>query len=176
MGEMWRDVVGYEGNYQISSHGQVRRTGAAMGATVGRILCPVPSNGGYRTVQLCLSGERRRYFVHRLVLDAFVSPEPDMQCNHKNGIKDDNRLENLEWTTASENTQHCYDVLGRSRAGRANPGELNGRSILTVEKVRAIRALYASGQYSHQELGDLFAVSDVTIGLIIRRERWGSVL
>ena len=167
----WRDVVGYEGIYQVSDQGRVKRIAAASGTFVGKILRLTKAHG-YCHVGLCLNRKRTTHKAHRLVLDAFVGPEPDLECNHKNGIRDDNRLENLEWVTPSENMRHSLDVLGNENAR----GERQGMSKLTAEQVRTIRVLYASGQYTYQELGKFFAVGKSTIWLVVRRVTWQHVI
>ncbi len=65
----------------------------------------------YLRVNLCTNGIMNTYLSHRLVAEKFIpNPENKPQINHKNWIHDDNRVENLEWVTASENTQHAYDT------------------------------------------------------------------
>lgn len=109
MVEQWRDVVGYEGLYKVSDLGKVRSVRRR------RLLRPGIKSTGYAQVTLSRDGVNRYYSVHRIVAAAFL-PNPNAlpQVNHKNGKKQDNRLANLEWCSASENQQHKYKVLGKS--------------------------------------------------------------
>ncbi len=103
--ELWRDVVGYEGYYMVSDCGRV------MNVKSGRILKLFT---GRRYVQLNLykNGLPTCCWVHRLVLCAFKGlPKDDQECNHKDGVKHNNRLRNLEWMTRKENVQHRVQVL-----------------------------------------------------------------
>ena len=104
--EIWhRCEVPYT-RYEVSNLGRVRN------AHTGKILRSQKQKIGYFTVCLCYKGERNFLLVHRLVATAFVPGwRKGLQVNHKNGIKADNRAENLEWVTASENTRHGRDVL-----------------------------------------------------------------
>ena len=118
-GMEWRPVPGYEGHYEVSSHGDVRsveRIAARSGAQGDVTKRGQPRKAhvtakGYLRMQLVRNGERRNYLVHRLVAEAFIrEPEDGEQINHRNGNKRDNRVPNLEWATASENLQHAYDA------------------------------------------------------------------
>ena len=111
----WKTIEGYP-SYEVSDKGQVRslyRNHSTNGSIINivRILKPVVGKGGYLQVGLSNEGERRYYKIHRLVLEAFVVSCPERkECNHKNGIKSDNRPENLEWATKSENQLHAYQT------------------------------------------------------------------
>jgi hypothetical protein len=110
--EIWKDVPGYEGQYQVSDQGRVRSLdrvvmceGAVKGSyesrKKGRLLRPGPSNFGHLSVVL---GRRNTRMVHDLVLRTFVGPPPDKhECCHNNGNPADNRLENLRWDTRGAN-------------------------------------------------------------------------
>lgn len=111
--ERWLPVPGYEGIYEVSDQGRVRSLDkyvnhcfADRRLVKGRVLKPVLENGtGYfRAALYKAEREPRRYRVHTLVLTTFVGPRPDgMVCCHGNGIRTDNRLENLSWDTISAN-------------------------------------------------------------------------
>ena len=109
--EVWRDIKGYKGLYQVSSNGRVKsleRVDSLGRRVKEKILSPGKSGKGYLFVYLCKEGKPKKYQVHRLVLSAF-SPVADMdklQVNHINEKKDDNRLENLEWITHKDNQNH----------------------------------------------------------------------
>lgn len=117
MKEEWKDIIDFEGQYQISNIGRVKslertkvKSNKAVVFIPERILKPIVNWRGYERIGL----GGKIHSVHRLVAQAFI-PNPDRktQVNHKNGIKTDNRVENLEWTTPSENIKHAYDVLGK---------------------------------------------------------------
>ena len=104
----WAKIKGWD--YSVSSNGDVRND------KTGKVKALVKSGTGYAQVALYSDEKHRKFLVHRLVATAFV-PNPDgkPQVNHINGDKFDNRVENLEWVTASENQHHRYDVLKKAK-------------------------------------------------------------
>lgn len=101
----WRDISGYEGRYQVSAAGEVRNVRS------GRVLKLTTFSNGYLGVKLGRAS--RMHLVHRLVAVAFVPGDVLLQVNHRNGRRTDNRADNLEWVTCSENHQHSYRELPR---------------------------------------------------------------
>ena len=109
--EQWRDIDGYDGMYQVSDIGRVR----SLKYGKVRVLRARKNSGGYLQVNLCKNCVGNNIFVHRLVANAFIpnSDETKTQINHKNEVKTDNRVENLEWCTAKYNI--TYNDLHRRR-------------------------------------------------------------
>jgi hypothetical protein len=113
--EIWRDIPGYEGRYQASNLGRIRSQQRGL-------LKPFINHNGYMVAPLTKEGEKVRTGAHRLVAQAFIpNPENKEQINHKNGIKTDNRVENLEWVTCSENNLHRRRVLNGGGGRPARP-------------------------------------------------------
>lgn len=115
--QRWRSIAGYEGHYEVSNHGQVRslerrvrsHDDGRIRVFKGRIIRP-ELRQGYHVVNLSKNGVTAKFYVHRLVLTAFRGePEPGAECCHCNGIRDDNRLQNLRWDTHTANVRDSID-------------------------------------------------------------------
>ncbi|PPS62678.1 NUMOD4 motif-containing HNH endonuclease [Pseudomonas sp. BRM28] len=122
--ERWAPIPGYPG-YEASSLGRIRsfiRTRVVGGVRQPRILKQKPNKDGY--LLACVTRKHRT--VHRLVAMAFLGESDLPQVNHLNGIKADNRIENLEWCTISENVRHAIDtglrVYGTGLQSRTHKG------------------------------------------------------
>lgn len=134
MTEQWRDIVGFEGRYEVSRDGQIRN------ARSGRVLKGNVFPNGYVGVML---GQGRRYLVHRLVAAAFVEGDTNLQVNHKSGNRADNRAENLEWLSCSDNHRHSYAELNRKQHSLTQPVVVGGvryESELAAAKVLGVVA------------------------------------
>lgn len=112
--EEWRPVKGYEGEYEVSNHGNVRSLDrrvkhgwCGLQTFRGRVLKLNQHSGGYLKVKL--RGGKQEDYAHRLVAKAFIGDPPEgmTEVNHKNGIKTDNRVENLEWCSRQGNVDHA---------------------------------------------------------------------
>lgn len=106
--EIWRDIEGYEGLYQVSSWGRVR---IVFCNDLYKILNPETTKKGYLRVDLYNGPSRKHFKVHRLVAKAFIpNPKNKPQVNHKDGNKKNNSVTNLEWVTDAENKKHRKNV------------------------------------------------------------------
>lgn len=115
MSEIWRDVAGYEGLYQVSNKGRVRSVDHTVKTKTGKDMLvkgimKKPSTGkdGYQYINLLHKGKQKRCAVHRLVAIAFIpNPNNKPEVNHIDAIKNNNCVNNLEWVTGQENNQHA---------------------------------------------------------------------
>lgn len=175
MSEEWRVIPSFS-LYEVSSLGGLRRVGSTSTKRPSRA-----KRGGYLQTNLWQNGVERKAWVHRLVCEAFYgpAPQPRMDVAHHNGVKDDNRPENLRWATRRENEHD------KRRHGRDNAGSRNGQAILDEAQVREIRALVpalprSSGgcRIKKGALGRLAAQYGVTTGAInniLRGTNWRHV-
>lgn len=168
MSETWRPVGGYEGIYEVSDHGGLRRVGRAKGARVGHRLRTAPDRNGYPHVNLCCENHNRRFAVHRLVAAAFLGPIPDgFEVNHIDGNPGNPHVDNLEIVTRRANVAHAW------RTGLTNNhGERCSFAKLTAATVEAIRRERPRTAEDYRRLAALHHVSPNTVWRIATGRTW----
>ena len=131
-------------------------------------LKPGRTRGGYLQVWVYSNCIKKGILVHRLVAETFIpNLENKPEINHKNSIRNDNRLENLEWSTPKENINHA--ILNGLHNNR---GENHYRARLSKEQVLQIRELYSTKKYTQKQLGKMFDVGSKNICSIINKKTW----
>jgi hypothetical protein len=178
--EQWLPVVGYEGQYEVSSEGRVRGCERIITNKLGvarqwgsRILKPQPDGHGYNQINLPHTEKRNRTVkVYRLVAEAFMqsSQKAGLEVNHIDGDKQNDRADNLEWVTRLDNSKHAWKTgLVRARYGQDTSG-----AKLTPGEVQRIRERYTPYHPTNSAvaLAREFCVSRQTISDIIKRKSW----
>jgi len=172
-GEEWRPIPGAEGFYSVSNCGRVRSEPLdrrTAGRQRGRILSPACDSKGYQMFRICLPGQpSRKWKVHRAVALAFLGvPEPQQQVNHRNGIKTDNTVENLEYVSCQENIQHCWRT--GLHGTKHCTGENSANARLTEGDVRVIRQVYPDQLLAR--LAKRFGISKQAVWHVVQRKTW----
>lgn len=164
--EVWKDVLGYEGIYQVSNEGRVkslpRRVNTYQGGRVTkkRFMAAKDNGKGYKYVDLSNEGIVTRNYIHRLVAYSFIpNPENKPEVNHIDGDKANNSVENLEWATRRDNIEHSYDTGLRT----ASISEIN------IVELEMIRDLLRTKKYSLSEIRDVFKISKTMIGKVRKK-------
>lgn len=172
--EIWYSIDGYQ-NYMISNCGRVKSLNYNH-TRKEKILVPLFNSDGYLHVKLYKNNKVKTITVHRLVASSFIeNSESKPQVNHKNGIKTDNRSQNLEWTTAKENTDHAWcsglneNVRGASIL--SNTGENNGLCKISDVDCEEIRLRYSNGNISQKELAEEYGCAQQQISRIINHQQ-----
>jgi hypothetical protein len=171
--EQWRDVIGYEGLYQVSDLGRVKSLRKKVKSKQNsfcykreRILKQYFYKG-YLRACLTHACKKETLSIHRLVAIAFIpNPENKNSVNHKNTTKNDNFISNLEWNTQKENVNHAYE----NNLVPLMQGERHGASKLTEKDVLEIRSL--KGIVSGVELSKRYDISTSVICAILKRRIW----
>ena len=176
--EQWLPVAGYEGAYEVSNLGRLKscaRTRKTKGNGTARLKEKIRTPGikreGYAFFCLYKDSKYKASYLHRLVASAFIeNPLSHPQVNHIDGDKLNNRAENLEWVTASENCQHAIDSVLYVQA----KGESAGSAVLTESDVLKIREMALSG-IMHKDIAELFPVGRKAVTKIVNRQRWAHI-
>lgn len=166
MKEIWKDIKGYEGLYQISNLGRVKSLDRVIekrdfSYTIkGKVFKRSLSNKGYVQTELTKNGIRKQFKVHRLVALHFLSCEntENLTVNHIDGDKNNNKPENLEWCTLEENMRHAYKNKLKFRK-------------YSDETIKEIRDLYKNTKMTQEEIGNIYGINKNYIGSIVRNQR-----
>lgn len=176
MAEEWRDVVGFEGKYQVSSEGRLKRLPYHRKVNRDGDTALVPyrisdgfiSDVGYRRATL---GRGAKRYIHQLVCEAFHGPAPKDKPNvsHYDGDKLNNRADNLRWANQTDNGQDAIRLREMAQ------GEAHVGAILKEKDIIEIRKLHASGDHTMRAIGRRYGICHQHVGDIIRRRIWKHV-
>lgn len=160
--EIWADITGYEGLYQISSYGRVK----SFHFGKEHILRPAHNEKGYLKVHLVNGTNHKNAYIHIMVARAFIpNPENKPEVNHSDGIKLNCHVSNLEWATSSENNKHAF----REGLNRQAKGENHPKAKLTNEQADWCRKVYTpyDSKFGMTALSKKFSVSTSCIDAIV---------
>ncbi len=166
MQEEFRDAVGYEHLFSVSSIGRIysKRT--------NKILKTLVSKTGYEVFSTRIGGRAgvvKCFKVHKLVAEAFIPNIGNKPCvNHKDGVKTNNCTSNLEWITHSENTKHAY-TLGLLTSCK---GENHGKAILCESDVKAIKALHAAEGIGRRKISARLNLPLDAVSGVLHKNNW----
>jgi len=178
--EVWRDVVGWEDRYEVSSLGIVKSKsylkhtenmhGPMSFWTKPKVMRQTNNASGYLTIDLRRDKTRATGLVHRLVATAFLeNPENLPIVNHMDSNRKNNCKSNLEWCTHQYNVQHSYDTGSNS-----NAGDLHPRKVLSEALVREMRLKYNTGT-TRKQLVEEYGFKYCTIDKAVRGINWSQV-
>lgn len=164
--EIWKDIEGYEGLYQVSSYGRVK---SYLGKSP-KVLTPRVREDGYARVGLWKDKKVYDFLIHRLVAKTFIKNEEGKPfINHKDNNPSNNCLYNLEWCTPYENSKHMVNQK------RHKHGSNHKNSKLTEDEVSEIKKMLKLGENTHQQISEIYGVSRQTVTYINNGKRWRHV-
>jgi len=176
--EIWKDVPNFEGTYQVSNLGRVKslfrkvkvknftRTiyEFIMNANLGK--------RGYYEIRTCKNSVTKHMYVHRMVALAFIpNPNNELYINHKDGVKTNNNVNNLEWVDHRTNMIHAH----KTGLVKMKKGEDHGKSILKNADIPKIRELYNTGKLKQTEIAEMYNCSSGAISGIISGRCWSHI-
>lgn len=171
----WRPVKDFEGYYEVSNTGLVRSVdreikhsrGSGTFTKKGKVLKPASDKNGYLLISLSRNSKQIKVRIHRLVAQAFIENVNNLPLvNHKDGVKSNNSIINLEWCDHSQNAIHAKDLGLTKIIGEENPS-----SKLSKQDVLNIRHMYFMG-YKSRHLQYLYDISSATVWDICNFRTW----
>ena len=185
MKEIWKDVVGYEGMYQVSNTGLVKSLKRKNVRSERILKCPIKMNKGgiktYRYVQLCKNGVGTVHHVHSLVVDAFLPKiNGKNYTNHKDGDKLNNHISNLERCTQKENIHHAFDnglmgfdmITEDERLKRIEEKRNKVWHKISYNDSLDISNAYNLGCFTQKEIADAYSIDQKLVHNIITGKAW----
>jgi len=161
--ELWK-IINEFPDYAVSNMGRIKRIKNRRTSKVGKILKLQNNSCGYKQINLYLNGKMHTKYIHLLVLKTFDGVDSYKPfCNHDDGDKTNNKLDNLEWVTQSENEKHAYKI------GLKKP-VINSK--LSLNEVNEIRKLLSENNYTQKTISKMFNVSHQLISLIKLNKIW----
>lgn len=178
--EIWGELKDYP-NYAVSNYGRIKRIKRGIrykNRNVGLILKQYLTKEGYLQVFLCLNkqGTYKGKYIHQLVLETFTEkPSQKYEPNHKNGIKTDNKLDNLEWVTRKENLIHASKLGLLPKEHPWAKGKLPPNTKLKREEVLEIKKLLKINNLTHKEISKKYNIGRATITAINMGIIWKTI-
>lgn len=176
-----KDIPEYEQLYAITSAGRVwaysrsvkSRPGVEPHIRLGHWMKLYLHPKGYYQVLLNKNQQQKCFWVHRLVANTYIAPvDGKLYINHKNGVKTDNSVGNLEWCTHQENLRHALKTGLR----KIPLGQKHGNSTISDEDVKTMRELWKTGKYLQREIGEMFGTTQSVVSNIVKmKSRTGEV-
>lgn len=179
MNEIFKDIKNFEGLYKISNYGRVKSLPKKISYKDGRVyyyperfLKAGRDGGGYFHVILVKQKRKFLFKIHRLVVIHFLEKiNNKLYVNHKDGVKTNNHVSNLEWCTPSENNKHAYQLGLKKNIN--HKGERNPAHKLNKNQVQEIKNfLNLQPKISQQKIAKLYKVSQTTISFIKLNKSW----
>ena len=161
--EIWKEIEGYNGFYQVSNYGRIKSLRNNI------FLKQIRTSKGYYGISLCNNGKQINIHTHRLVAQYFCLNNQNKNCvNHMDGNKQNNNASNLEWVTYKENNSHADENLLRDIKGQKHPNsKLNNEMVFFIRSNQKI--------ISRKELSKQFNVSVTLISLVQKRKIWNHI-
>lgn len=157
--EKWKDVIGYENDYEISTYGRVRSkdriisyANGSKRLQNGRILKQYKNTSGYMYVHLSRKKKRELKFIHRMIAESFIdNPKGKSEVNHKDNDKLNNYVDNLEWVTRSENMEHYWkttdtEELRKRLSENLKKNKIRAKRIIILDIINRTFYYFNSGK------------------------------